>query len=351
MIVLRDDWKDAAAWDRFVEAHSESRFCHLYAYATALHCYGYRPRNIGFMKDGALVGVLPATEVNTLFSGRKLVSQPFSEYGGLLLAPELADDDIRAVLAAAIGYAQNSAKAGMLEIHGNHGVPQSWREDWAVRSVPLQVAVLPLHRPLDELWQKGINYSARKAINQARNNGLAVTFACDEDVLARDFYPLYLRTMKRLGAPPHKLAYFRDCWRAFGDKMIIAWAKRDDEIVAGLLGFACGSRVSITSTVSDRQNWHLRPNDLLHWEFIRMAAESGHAVFDFGSVRYQGQRDFKKKWGCEFVEHENYFIGPGRGAINSSSKSMQTLATLWSRYVPSGVAREVGPLIRRQLAR
>ncbi|HTT79714.1 MAG TPA: GNAT family N-acetyltransferase [Stellaceae bacterium] len=351
MMVLRDDWEDRAAWDCFAERHSEARFCHLFSYAAVLQCYGYVPRNICFLKNREIVGVLPATQINTMFSGRKLVSQPFSEYGGLLAEPQLSADDIAEIFSLTIAYSRSTLNIKMIEIHGNHGVPNAWQQNWTVRSTPLHIAVLPLNRPPDELWQKVLNYSARKAINQARGYGLEVVFECDDEIIARHFYPLYLRTMKRLGAPPHKISYFLHCYRAFGDKMIIGWAKRDGEIVAGLLGFSCGNRISIISTVSDRRNWHLRPNDLLHWEFIKRAAETGHAIFDFGSVRYQGQRDFKKKWGCEFVEHENYFVGPGRGGIDSSSKSMQTMAALWARYMPSGLARGVGPMIRRQLAR
>jgi CelD/BcsL family acetyltransferase involved in cellulose biosynthesis len=351
MIVLRDDWEDQAAWDHFAERHGEARFCHLFAYATALECYGYVPRNLCFLKDREIVGVLPAAQINTMFSGRKLVSQPFSEYGGLLADPQLSGDDIAEIFSLAVAYSKESLNIKTIEIHGNHGVPDVWQKNLTVQSVPLHIAVLPLDRPVDDIWKKVINYSARKAINQARGHGLEVVFECNETIIAEQFYPLYLSTMKRLGAPPHKLSYFLHCCRAFGDKMIIGWAKRGGEIVAGLLGFSCGNRVSIISTVSDRRNWHLRPNDLLHWEFIKMAAETSHAVFDFGSVRYQGQRDFKKKWGCEFVEHENYFVGPGRAGVDSSSKSMQRMAALWARYMPSRLAQEVGPIIRRQLAR
>lgn len=355
MIVLKDDWQDATSWDHFVEHHEQARFCHLFGYAAVLNCYGYAPRNLCFVQDGTIVGVLPAVQIKSLFSGRRLVSQPFSEYGGLLLDPNLSEQDCKEIFSALVAFAQKAAGIDLIEMHGNHGVPQPWRDNWALGPVSYHVAILPLNRPIDELWGKVVRYSVRKAVNQARNHGLKVVFECDEKVIRERFFPLYLKSMKRLGVPPHSIEYFLHCYRVFGEKMLICWAMKDATPVAGLLGFSCGGRVSIINTVSNPDQWHLRPNDLLHWELIQWAAETNHKFFDFGSIRYQGQSDWKKKWGCECIEHKLYSVNVGARAspnvLNSSSKRMQTIATLWSKYVPLAITQAVGPMIRRQLAR
>jgi lipid II:glycine glycyltransferase (peptidoglycan interpeptide bridge formation enzyme) len=162
--------------------------------------------------------------------------------------------------------------------------------------------------------------------------------------------------MKRLGVPPHTIDYYINSYREFGSKMIIFWVKKEGTVVAGLLGFACGSRISIVNTVSDPRYWQLRPNDLVHWEFVKWAKENGYLYFDFGNVRYDGQMTYKKKWGCILEEHGNYFICSDENtepaqAVNSSSAAMKRAAALWSRYVPISVAKAVGPTIRKQLAK
>ena len=139
--------------------------------------------------------------------------------------------------------------------------------------------------------------------------------------------------------------------------MILAIARDPQGVaVAGLLGFSCNARVNIINTVSDPAYWNLRANDLLHWEMIKRTAETGHTCFDFGSVRYEGQSTYKKKWGTGFLEHRNYLLGAGERAnrqpiINSSSQSMQRMSHIWRAYVPDGVGRRIGPVIRGQLAR
>jgi hypothetical protein len=355
MIILKDDWQDARAWDDFVERQEQARFCQLFGYAAALKCYGYTPRNICFLKEEKIVGVLPAVQLHSLIFGRKLVSQPFSEYGGLLLDPGLEEDEVGEIFEALKIFGRTSPKVSSIEMHGNYGISQRWREKWPVASAPHQIAILPLNRPVDDLWHTVVRYSVRKAVNQARKNGLEVVSECNEEAIRDRFFPLYLQSMKRLGAPPHKVDYYINCYRTLGSRMIILWAKHNGADVAALLGFSCANRINIINTVSNPGDWHLRPNDFLHWEFIKRAAESNHRNFDFGTVRYQGQMDFKKKWGCEIYEYKHYFVETGNKmlprTLDSSSKSMQIMAALWSRHMPLAAGRLLGPLIRKQLAR
>jgi hypothetical protein len=354
MILLRDDWENAEVWDAFVERHDQARFCQLFRYGTTVECYGYVPWNICFLKNAELVGILPASLVKSLLVGRKLVSQPFSEYGGLLLDPTLGDDEVAEIVDLLWAYLKSHREFNSIEMHGNHGVPARCREHGMLAVIPHHIGELPLNRSVDKLWREVVRYSVRKAVNQARNHGLEVSSECNNEIIQTKFFPLYLQSMKRLGVPPHKLNYYMGCYRFLGDKMIILWAKQGAKYVAGLLGFSCGKRLNIVNTVSDPAYWHMRPNDLLHWEFIKWAAENGFKYFDFGSIRYAGQLDFKKKWGCELIEHKYHVMARNKSdavALNSSSQSMQTAAGLWSRYVPSSMAPLLGPMLRKHLAR
>ncbi|HVA15315.1 MAG TPA: GNAT family N-acetyltransferase [Stellaceae bacterium] len=201
-----------------------------------------------------------------------------------------------------------------------------------------------------------MQYSVRKSVNKAIAHGVDAFEECSETIIRERFYPLYLRSMKRLGVPPHSLAYFLGCFEFLGDRLKIFWARRDNEILAGLLGFVCGSRVSITSIVSDADGWKFSPNDAIHWAFIKWAAESGFRFFDFGSVRYEGQRTYKKKWGTIFEDHAHYFLSRDpakvtRSTFSSSSPRMSHLAKLWSNHMPNKIAQLAGPIIRKHLVR
>ncbi len=356
MFTLVDDWADQLAWDRFVEDHDQGRFCHLFAYGDVVSCYGYRPVRIAFLKNRTLVAVLPAAVVRSWFFGHKLVSQPFSEYGGLLAHPSLDSNDLAEIYALLEHHLDKGMSVRTLEMHGAHGVPAQFRPGPFQFQNPHHVAVLALDRPADDLWQKVVQYSVRKGVNKARANGVTAYEACDPRIVRERFYPLYLKSMKRLGVPPHKLAYYLRCAELFGNKLKIFWAEREGECLAGLLGFTAGGRVNIVNIVSTRDSWQYAPNDLIHWEFIKWASVAGFRHFDFGSVRYDGQRTYKKKWGVTFEDHGYYLLSPratktAPKAFSSSAPALVSLSKVWSNYVPEWVAEFTGPLIRQHLVR
>ena len=343
------EWTDPAAWDAFVRAHAESRYCQLFGYGSVVGSYRniYRPRPLAFMRNGELVGVLPAAEVFSVLYGRRLVSQPFSEYGGMLLHPELSKEDEQSALQALQEYLSRLGRP--LEIHGNHGLAS------LPGGEPVgQIAYMHLTTDTETLWRSKLKPSVRNKVKQAQNHGVTASFDNSDANLRQGFFPLYLKSMKRLGVPPHQFAYYTRSRAVFGDDMLLAIARAANGTpIAALLGFSCGSRVSIINSVSDEAHWNLRANDLLHWEMICRSAESGHRIFDFGSVRYEGQSTYKKKWGVELTNHRNYLLSGGRSQvmIRSSSDRMSRMSRLWSKYVPDAIGRRLGPIIRGQLAR
>src|SRR5947209_5383786 len=285
------DFQDFAAWDRYVEAHPEARFCHLSAYRCLSGVYGYTPRYMAFLEGDRMVGVLPAFEVHSLLFGHRLVSQPFSEYGGALLDADLSASQLAEIFAHVREFVR-SRKLSCIEMHGRQGFAQDAATPFAVRGNEHQHAVLPLDRPIEELYQNVVTYQARKAVQKARRSDLLVEERSDEDTLRRHFFPYYLDSMRRLGAPPHSLDYYLECKRAFGSNMRIFWAIHEGKPIAGLLGFSSGARVNILNIVSDPAGLELRPKDFIHWEYIQWAHAQGFRWFDFGSIRYEGQMHF-----------------------------------------------------------
>lgn len=356
MITLHDRWADRASWDDFVEAQEEARFSHLWDYGTVVECYGYERQNICFLRGREIVAVLPAVQARSVLFGRRLISQPFSEYGGLLVSDGLGDADVIAIRDALRDFLRGNGRYGTLEIHGNHGVHAELRDSLFAATHGHRVAYLDVRRPPDDLWRNVLNHSARKSVNKALKSGVVATEGCTEELIRTEFFPLYLKSMKRLGSPPHKMGYYTRCLEVFGDRMQILWAMFEGRRIAALLGFSCGSRINIINTVSDPDYWSLCPNDLLHWEFIAKAAKGGFRYFDFGSVRYSGQDVFKKKWGCQMADHKQYFL-TGSDAptaartFDSSGTTMSTASKLWAKYVPDSLSTRLGPAIRQQLMR
>lgn len=355
MITLSEGWNDPIAWDAFVDGHEQGRFCHLFAYSDVVACYGYKPARLAFRKGGQLIALLAGSFTNSVLFGRKLVSQPFSEYGGLLVDPSAGVEDMAEIYALLTAYLNRHTLLEGMELHGDHGIPPALRPGPFALQNPHEIAVLSLDRPADDLWQKVVQYSVRKGVNKAQAHDVSAVEECSDQVVRARFYPLYLKSMKRLGVPPHTIDYYTRCAALLGSRMKIFWAVREGEYLAGLLGFVSGGRVNIINIVSTRDAWQHSPNDLIHWAFIKWAADAGLKYFDFGSVRYDGQRTYKKKWGTQFTPHGYHVLSQKPAEIkvtfSSSSPRMTQLSNAWANYMPAYLAKLTGPLIRRHLVR
>ncbi len=102
----------------------------------------------------------------------------------------------------------------------------------------------------------------------------------------------------------------------------------------------------------------MRPSDLAHWELICWACQQGFQVFDFGSARYAGQIQFKKKWGVALYDYGFYLIAPPEirptlkiETVKTSSGSMSVMSDIWRRFMPLPFTRVLGPPIRKFLSK
>jgi len=358
LIFFSDEEEDKKIlWDEYVLTHPEGRFCHLLGYKKVVEStYGYRAIYLAIKKDKRIVGIFPSFLCKSIFFGKKIASQPFSEYGGIL-AHELTQNDYEQVFEA-LGEAMRETKVNLIEMHGGFGIPEDIKEKYFFPVFSHHRALLGLGDKVDEIWKKRISYEARKAVRKAERSGVICHEKVDTDMIIDKFYPLFLASMKRLGAPPHPLAYYVECHKHLKDYLKIFWAEYEGKTVAALLGFAVGKTVHIINIVSDDKYWDKRPNDLCHWSFIKWGCENGYKYFDLGSVRYEGQRRYKEKWGAKFQKYAHYIFAPNLNekkikskAFDSSSKSMVFFSSVWHKFVPLRASKFLGPMVRKQLAR
>lgn len=345
--------EDARLWDSFVESHPEGRYCHLWGYRRTLEeAYGYHCVYLKLLVGGQLVGVFPSIRVRRR---RWLISQPFSEYGGPLTLP-LSSEQYRQLTDVLIREARREA-CHSIEIRGGIGCEAAaGAAGWKMQ--PLHsYALLGLGDP-EHLWKKAISYEARKGVNKARKSGLTAEVRRGAPAVAETFYHLYLTSMKRLGVPPHSWRFFTELAAGIGDRLVASWVLAGEQPAAILLGATTGRRIHIFVIASDPRAWPKRPSDLAHWELIEWACKQGLEVFDFGSARYSGQVQFKKKWGIELHDYGFYLIGSPETTdklqietVRTSSRTMSAMAALWRWAVPLALTRVIGPPIRKYLTK
>ena len=119
-----------------------------------------------------------------------------------------------------------------------------------------------------------------------------------------------------------------------------------------MLGIVTTRRINILQIVSEERYKELRPNDLIHWSFIQWAIRNAFEWFDFGIVRYEGQRRFKKKWGTTLSPYRILFYDVlGKKTHLAKTWSPEILSWLWKRMIPRSVGARLGRHIRERYGR
>ncbi|HLD06893.1 MAG TPA: GNAT family N-acetyltransferase [Candidatus Nanoarchaeia archaeon] len=281
--------------------------------------------------------ILPIGLIRSQMLGNKVISAPFLEYGGF--CGNLGH--VEQVIAYLRG--KYSKKYSYLEIRD--GLPNEVLEKHLQKVTPYQRFVLSLQGE-EQNWEL-LDKQKRKAIRKAEKH-LTLRELGKEDI--DQVYPLYLRNMKQFGSPPFAREYFvqffsRPMGKCFG-------AFQEGKLCAALLGFTYQQRVHITIAVAEKKSLELRPNDLLHWEFIRWGIRNSYTVFDFGRVREEsGQFRFKQEFGGELQELAHYYDLYQLKRIpktDPSNGKYRFAIELWKK-MPLIMQRKIGPGIREGL--
>ena len=336
-------------WDKFVNCHQKARFVHLSVYKDIIEkTYGYKGYFLYGEQNEEIVFIFPFFKVKRIFLGDKFVSQPFSEYGGILFKPD-ADRRQKEEIIAGL-----KKKDFRIEIHGQED-EVDFVSRYSGRKNLHRIAVLKLG--VYENIYNGFDRQIRKSINKAKREGLKVYEDTSPESIKHKFYPLYFKHLKKKhGVPPYSLEFFLNCYRIAPQRIRIYFAEFKNKTVAALWGFLTDNRVHISYNPSLKEYFDFRPNDLIHAEFIKWACENKFAYFDFGPASYSGQIYYKRKWGVDFINQFNVGLFgeavEGRHFSHFLVKLIKKISAFFWRYlIPSGLAKMISGSIRKKLGR
>lgn len=346
-----------AKWDAFVSAHAAGRFVHLSGFKRAVECvYGMTPLYHICLDGPDVRAVFPGFMHRSRIYGRKIVSQPFSEYGGLLPAEDAGAEEREIIVDDFVRTIREVMKeGGCRHLEMRHPLSFAAGARGPFRDFPLFRRVDCRLESPDLLWDK-LSAKDRNIIRKAVSFGLAFEERPGFRPLERDFYPLYLKTMKRLGTPPHPPSFFFALGRFLKDVMKLFIVTHRGRPVSALIAWRTGTTVHITDMCSDDAAFALKPNDFAIWEFFRWAHRSGCRVFDFGPVRYRGQEIFKKKWRMTFHDYRYVYLDDGTAGVrppknpfSGDSFLLGPAVGIWKKAAPMWLARAVGPMLRKDI--
>src|SRR5438876_9540174 len=136
---------DPSEWDTFVDSRPEATGYHLSAWRTVFErAFGHRTEYLAARRAGKIVGVLPLVEFRSWLFGRFMVSLPFVNYGGVLVA----DDEIARALFDRAGAI--AGEHGLAHVELRHVARRFWDAPCKRHKVAM---LLPLGSDREAMWE------------------------------------------------------------------------------------------------------------------------------------------------------------------------------------------------------
>ncbi len=206
-----------------------------------------------------------------------------------------------------------------------------------------------------ESWTQ-LNASARRAVKKARREGVTIAERTDAEFVP-EFLHLHTGVRKaKYGLLPQPLEFFIALRNHF--EPIGAWhplvAVRDDEVLAATVYLHAGDTLYYKFNASDPATLGARPNDLLLWAGIELAAQLGCRQLDLGASDddQPGLIRFKLGFGSHEREIQTLASGPPLPATHTEFRA--ALSELTARYtspaVTDSVTEQVGAVLYRYFA-
>jgi hypothetical protein len=328
-------------WEAFVSSLPQGQIYHHPAWLQVLEeAFGYKPANLACEDtDGQFRGILPLFHMRGLLTGHRYSSLPRTPIAG----PLAIDDLAMSVLVRAAIERVREERGAQLQIkmlsnrldglvEGVVGVP--WRESYVLE--------LPERPELLRIGNSRNHARIKWAVNKASKLGVEVYQAETEREL-RDWYELYLETMRWVVVPPRPYHFFQVAWerlRPLG-MMRLQLAKQYEagrsRLLAGSLFLKYGQSIFYAFSGWRREDMSLRPNDVIHWQTIRDACTEGFRFYDLGEVtrNNQGLAEFKSKWNAEPKWLYRYYYPAPReletSILDSNSRANQFASAIWRR--------------------
>lgn len=328
----------AAQWNYFVK-NNYGNYCHQYEWRRVLqNAYRLETFYLSITQGSDWVGILPLAVIPAM-GGRKSVSVPYCNYGGLLVAQGADESQVRNAALTFLGH----KGIHQLEVRGFCH---------AVSAYSSGEVTMMLNMPnASELLWKMIGSKARNQIRKAERSSLEVQWGREQ---VTDLYEIYAENMGRLGTPVHARAFVDEILAAFGDQADVLTVRMQGQAIAAMLVLKHGD-TWIDPIASSRNEFnHMNPNMLLYWEALRQAAIAGAKHFDFGrSKKDSGTYRFKRQWGAMEIPLDYHTYVKGVRVESASTDTYRggkaaVFAKIWAN-LPSSVQHFFGPKIRRYI--
>jgi CelD/BcsL family acetyltransferase involved in cellulose biosynthesis len=285
-------------WKALVERHPRASVFHSTSWLRAIRdVYKYDPVVIsGCPGEAPLSHGLLFCRVNSWLTGRRLVSLPFSDH----CDPLVDNAEQLDLLLLHLKQGMKAERRKYIEIRPTTLAPGN--QTGFQKSLTFYSHSIDLQKSTQQLFQSFHKDCVQRKIKRAERESLQYAEGVSESLL-NDFYRLLVKTRRRQHLPPQPIAWFRGLIAAFGDRLKIRVASKDNVAVASILTIAHKKTMTYKYGCSDARFNKLGGTPLLFWKMIQEAKTNGFESVDLGrsDIDNEGLVAFKEHWGAPRV--------------------------------------------------
>ncbi len=299
--------------------------------------YGHKPFYLFAEENGEMVGILPLFLINSHIFGRRLVSLPYSPYGGVCADGEITASTL--IKEAVVSSKRLGVK--FLELRNMVSIPDMPTNDKYI------TLILRLDRGEEAIW-KSLRKGMKACVKRAAKENFNITMD-SKDI--KGFYTVYCRRMRDLGTPVPPLSFFSNVVSEFPNTSVAAIEYRGKVVASQVLLFFKKTAIYAWGA-SLKEYSSLYPTHLLLWKVIEHSCSSGFEVFDFGrSAQDSGTYQFKKWWGAtpQPLFYQYYLKNTKEVPYIHASNPKYSIAIRIWRRLPLLVANRLGPIICKNI--
>jgi len=282
-----------AGWDDLIKTNPAASFFHSSYWSRVLKdTYHYKPLYFVSKDEDELKCLVPMMEIDSILTGRRGVSLPFSDYCEPIISGGKCFEE---VIKSIIDYGRQ-AKWRYFELRsiGDLPIEAPCFCHYHGHSLQLLKDTKSLYSHFKRTIKQNIKKAQRNELQVQENNSY-------ESV--KDFYRLNCLTRKRHGLPPQPFSFFKSISENIFKKGhgFVLLVDYNHTKIAGGMFFHFGDKAIYKYSAMDKKYQYLRPNDLITWKAIERYGEAGNKKFCFGRTETdnEGLRRFKAGWGGE----------------------------------------------------
>ncbi len=331
-------------WDELILNFPDYTFFHTSDWAKVLQeTYDFKPHYLSLTDSGRIKAILPLMEVNSLFTGKRAVSLPFTDFCEPLISSGV---NLKRLRNRVMNYSKqkrfNSVEFRDSEVHLDNSIiiPAGYQH------------ILDLNLREEDLF-RNLSDNTRRNIRKAIRN--RVTFEIDNSLSAlEDFYNMNCYTRRRHNLPPQPFKFFKNLYEIVltKNKGIICISKYKGKSVASAVFLLIGQKAIYKYGASLFEYQNIRPNNILMWETIKYLKDHGYKELNFGRTELEniGLRRFKLGWGATEKILNYYRFEFGKNGKISASTSSLNQGRLPLNKFPIFLLKIIGNLVYKHVA-